>query len=123
MGARSVATSRAPRLTGLSAAVVAVAMTLPAVGAHANGAFPDSLNILTPATLPHETLLATNFGLVMSFDGEQTWTWSCEQTLNSFATLYQMGASPRNRISRSRAPASSTPTMPPAAGTPPAAWR
>ncbi len=98
MGARSVATSRAPRLTGLSAAVVAAAMTLPAVGAHANGAFPDSLNILTPATLPHETLLATNFGLVMSFDDEQTWTWSCEQTLNSFATLYQMGASPRNRI-------------------------
>ena len=66
--------------------------------ARADGAFPNSLSILTPAQLPNETLLATNFGLVMSFDHDQTWIWSCEQPLNSFATLYQMGPPPLNRI-------------------------
>ena len=34
----------------------------------------------------------------MSFDHDQTWIWSCEQPLNSFATLYQMGPPPLNRI-------------------------
>ena len=66
--------------------------------ARADGAFPNALNILTPAQLPNETLLATNFGLVMSFDHDQTWIWSCEQPLNSFAILYQMGPPPLNRI-------------------------
>ena len=66
--------------------------------ARADGAFPNTLSILTPAQLPNETLLATNFGLVMSFDHEQTWIWSCEQPQNSFATLYQMGPPPLNRI-------------------------
>ncbi len=66
--------------------------------ARADGAFPNTLSILTPEQLPNETLLATNFGLVMSFDHEQTWIWSCEQALNSFATLYQMGPPPLNRI-------------------------
>ncbi len=66
--------------------------------ARADGAFPNALSILTPAQLPNETLLATNFGLVMSFDHDQTWIWSCEQPQNSFATLYQMGPPPLNRI-------------------------
>ena len=66
--------------------------------ARADGAFPNSLSILTPEQLPNETLLATNFGLVMSFDHDQTWIYSCEQALNSFATLYQMGPPPLNRI-------------------------
>ena len=66
--------------------------------ARADGAFPNALSILTPEQLPNATLLATNFGLVMSFDHDQTWIWSCEQPLNSFATLYQMGPPPLNRI-------------------------
>jgi MYXO-CTERM domain-containing protein len=66
--------------------------------ARADGAFPNALSILTPAQLPNETLLATNFGLVMSFDHDQTWIWSCEQPLSSFATLYQMGPPPLNRL-------------------------
>jgi MYXO-CTERM domain-containing protein len=66
--------------------------------ARADGAFPNTLSILTPEQLPNETLLATNFGLVMSFDHDQTWIYSCEQALNSFATLYQMGPPPLNRI-------------------------
>jgi hypothetical protein len=77
---------------------VAVAPLLAGGAARADGAFPDSLGLMTPAQLPNETLLATNFGLVMSFDRDQTWIWACEQGANNFATLYQMGPPPRNRI-------------------------
>ena len=40
---------------------------------------------MTPAALPHEIVLGTNFGLVISVDDGRTWTWSCEQPLNAFA--------------------------------------
>jgi hypothetical protein len=66
--------------------------------AHADNAFPDSQNLITPAAIPNQILLATNFGLVMSVDGGQTWTWTCEQTQNNFATLYQLGPPPMNRL-------------------------
>jgi MYXO-CTERM domain-containing protein len=71
---------------------------LPAAPARANGAFPDSLNIMTPDALPDDIFLATNFGLVTSIDDGQTWTYACEQTANNFATLYQVGPPPTNRI-------------------------
>jgi hypothetical protein len=70
---------------------------LPAT-ARADGAFPNSQNIMTPAALPHDIVLGTNFGLVISVDDGHTWTWSCEQPLNAFATLYQVGAPPANRL-------------------------
>jgi hypothetical protein len=70
----------------------------PAAPARANGAFPDSLNIMTPQALPDDIFLATNFGLVTSIDGGQTWTYACEVTQNNFATLYQVGPPPKNRI-------------------------
>ncbi len=78
--------------------LAAVAPLLSPGAARADGAFPDALSIMTPEQLPNETLLATNFGLVMSFDRDQTWSWACEQGANNFATLYQMGPPPRNRI-------------------------
>jgi len=81
------------------ATLVAVASALAAGGrARADGAFPNSQNVMTPASLPHAILLGTNFGLVMSADDGQTWTWSCEQPLNAFATLYQVGAAPAHRL-------------------------
>jgi MYXO-CTERM domain-containing protein len=81
------------------AAILAATLCLGAATvARADGAFPNSQNIMAPAALPHEILLGTNFGLVMSFDDGQTWTWSCEQQLNSFATLYQVGPPPANRL-------------------------
>jgi hypothetical protein len=87
------------RIFGLALLAAAAGPALcAAVEARADGAFPNTLSILTPEQLPDETLLATNFGLVMSFDHDQTWIWSCEQALNSFATLYQMGPPPLNRI-------------------------
>jgi MYXO-CTERM domain-containing protein len=66
--------------------------------ARADGAFPASQSIMTPAELPHEILLATNFGLVSSVDDGQTWVWSCEQDTNSFGVLYQLGAPPLDRL-------------------------
>ncbi len=98
MSARLALGPRPRPLRGLLLVFAAVGPLLLARDVRANGAFPDSLSILTPAQLPNETLLATNFGLVMSFDHDQTWIWSCEQPLNSFATLYQMGPPPKNRI-------------------------
>ena len=73
-------------------------LLLAARTARADGAFPDSENVMTPAALPHEIALATNFGLVLSVDDGQTWTWTCEQTQNSYGSLYQIGAQPLNRL-------------------------
>src|SRR5947209_6557024 len=36
--------------------------------ARADGAFPDSLQVLLPAGQPHRIILATNFGLIISED-------------------------------------------------------
>ncbi len=83
------------RIAALAALGCVSAATLPA---RADGAFPNSQNVMTPAALPHEILLGTNFGLVMSFDDGHSWTWSCEQPLNSFATLYQVGPPPADRL-------------------------
>jgi hypothetical protein len=66
--------------------------------ARANGAFPGSQGIMTPDALPHEIVLATNFGLVLSEDDGKTWTWTCESTQSAYGSLYQMGPAPRNRI-------------------------
>jgi hypothetical protein len=76
----------------------ALAGVTAAAGARADGAFPNSQNVMTPATAPHEIVLGTNFGLVTSFDDGRTWTWSCEQALNAFATLYQVGPPPAHRL-------------------------
>jgi hypothetical protein len=81
------------------AALVAAGLCLIApAAARGDGAFPNSQNIMAPAALPHEILLGTNFGLVISFNDGRTWTWSCEQPLNAFATLYQVGPPPANRL-------------------------
>jgi hypothetical protein len=92
-----------PRLGPAAVALALVfasvlASLLAAPAARADGAFPDSQSIMTPAALPSSIILATNFGVVSSVDGGATWLWSCEQDENSFATLYQVGAPPKNRL-------------------------
>jgi len=64
----------------------------------ANGAFPDSETVLTPADRPQEIVLVTNFGLITSADGGTTWLWSCEQDGNMLGMLYQLTPLPRNRL-------------------------
>ena len=78
--------------------VVALVLTAAAGAARANGAFPDSENILTPADRPQQITLVTNFGLITSADGGKTWLWSCEQDGNALGMLYQLTPLPRNRL-------------------------
>jgi len=66
--------------------------------AWANGAFPDSSAILLAADRPDEIILATNFGLIISEDGGQTWSWTCEQAATVSGSLYQMGPPAQDRI-------------------------
>jgi MYXO-CTERM domain-containing protein len=66
--------------------------------ARANGAFPDSLQILLPADRPDEMGLATNFGLILSDDHGQTWQWVCEGAALRSASLYLVGPPPLDRL-------------------------
>ena len=79
----------------LGGAVLGAAV--PAV-VRANGAFPDSQSILTPADRPGQIIMATNFGVISSPDGGATWLWSCETEGNAYGTLYQMAPLPRDRL-------------------------
>jgi hypothetical protein len=66
--------------------------------AAANGALPQSLGILLPADRPDDIVLATNFGMILSEDGGQSWLWTCEREATSMGYLYSVGPPPRNRI-------------------------
>jgi hypothetical protein len=65
---------------------------------HADGAFPDSETVLTPAERPNDILLVTNFGLITSSDDGATWSWSCEQATNAYGLFYQWAPPPSNRL-------------------------
>jgi len=82
----------------MAAAIALSIASFAARAARANGAFPDSENIMTPADRPQEIVLVTNFGLVTSSDGGATWLWSCEQEGNSLGMLYQLTPLPRSRL-------------------------
>lgn len=72
-------------------------MALPS-SARADGAFPDSQIILTPADPAQEIILVTNFGLIQSEDAGATWLWACEQTANGYGVFYQLSPPPRHRL-------------------------
>jgi hypothetical protein len=80
------------------AGAIAIAIAAWPAPAPANGAFPDSQTVLTPADRPNHIMLVTNFGLVISEDGGQSWQWSCERDDNAFGMLYQLGPAPRRRL-------------------------
>jgi len=87
-----------PRRIAVISTLLALASTPASMRrAHANGAFPDSQSILLPADRPNEIVLGTNFGLITSVDGGQTWTWACEQDTSSGGRLYQSGPAPLDR--------------------------
>jgi hypothetical protein len=66
--------------------------------ARANGAFPESLQLVLPADRPDQVVLATNFGLIISDDGGATWTWTCEQRATVMGSLYSVSAPPLDRF-------------------------
>jgi len=86
-------------LVPLAALAVGSAVALDAASARADGAFPDSQGLLLPADRPNDLMLATTFGVVISTDGGQTWTYSCEMMTNgALAAFYNMGPPPRDRL-------------------------
>jgi len=66
--------------------------------ARANGAFPESFQLVLPADRPHQVILATNFGLIISDDDGATWTWTCEQKATVMGALYGVSAAPLDRL-------------------------
>jgi hypothetical protein len=66
--------------------------------AQANGAFPESYQIVLPADRPQQIILATNFGLIISDDDGATWTWTCEQKATQNGSLYSVGPAPLDRL-------------------------
>ncbi len=85
-----------------AAAVLAISLLALVIGAagdaRANGAFPAGEGVLVPADRPQQIILVTNFGIVLTDDGGQTWSWSCERDANSLGVLYQLGPGPRRRL-------------------------
>jgi hypothetical protein len=57
----------------------------------ANGAFPDSAQVLLPPGEPEKITIGTNFGLISSEDGGGFWQWVCETERTSYGRLYQLG--------------------------------
>ncbi len=53
---------------------------------------------MTPAQLPNEIAAGHQLRPGHLVDDDQTWIWTCEQPLNAFATLYQIGPPPPNRL-------------------------
>jgi hypothetical protein len=63
--------------------------------AFADGAFPDSSQVLLPPGRPNETILATNFGLLSTRDGGASWEWTCETPLLTQGQFFQLGLGER----------------------------
>lgn len=66
--------------------------------ARADGAFPDSLGILLPADRSSDIVAVTNFGLLISSDDGETFRWVCEEAIGPYASPYQLGPPPDDRI-------------------------
>ena len=68
--------------------------------AHADGAFPDEMQIFLPADQPHRIIVTTTFGILESIDDGQNWRWVCEQAVTPqlSAQLYQVGPAPDHVI-------------------------
>jgi hypothetical protein len=77
----------------IAASSVLIAAGVPAT-VRADGAFPDSMQILLPSDKPQRIVLATNFGLVISEDDGATWHLVCEQAIAPYVSLYQLGPPP-----------------------------
>lgn len=80
-----------------AAVLIASSLCVPAV-ARANGAFPDSGQVLLPRDSSTDIYASTNFGLLVSRDSGQTWRWICEEAIGPLAQLYQLGPSPHNQL-------------------------
>ncbi|MCC6645663.1 MAG: hypothetical protein IT374_08850 [Polyangiaceae bacterium] len=62
-------------------AAVAVALSLLAPAAHANGRFPMSNQIAKSPALPTTLMVRTSFGVLLSTDAGQSFSWICEPVI------------------------------------------
>ena len=79
----------------------ALAALAPPSAAWADGAFPESSQVLLPAGQPDRIILGTNFGVISTDDGGASWQWACETTLLTMGQAYQLGvpgAGPPGRL-------------------------
>jgi hypothetical protein len=83
----------------IAALVAGSCVALGSAAARADGAFPDSQGLMLPADKSNQIMLATTFGVVMTIDGGQTWTYSCEMMTNgNLAAFYNIGPAPHDRV-------------------------
>ena len=78
--------------------LIALSALLGGTLARAHGSAPEPRQILLRADHPEQIILATNFGLIFSEDGGETWLFSCERGISDYAGPYLLGAPPSNRI-------------------------
>jgi photosystem II stability/assembly factor-like uncharacterized protein len=79
-------------------AVMVVAVVSAPRTARADGAFPESYQLIAPADHPQQLVLGTNFGLFLSDDDGATWTWTCEQRATMNASFYNVSPPPLDRF-------------------------
>jgi len=91
---------RVSRIAPIFAALICGALlsTLATRPARANGAFPDTGQILAPPDHRETIILGTNFGLVVSVDGGATWRWSCEHGAGSGGFRYALATADTRRL-------------------------
>ncbi len=71
-------------------------LTLGTASAHDNS--PEAQRVLLPPDRPEQIIVATNFGLIFSDDGGESWLFSCEHGLSNYASPYLLGPEPPDRI-------------------------
>jgi hypothetical protein len=78
--------------------VIALCAALLAAAASADGAFPDSSSAILPRDRPHEIIVSTNFGLILSEDDGATWGWVCEEAIGTLVNQYLLGPAPEDAL-------------------------
>jgi hypothetical protein len=78
--------------------MISLSALLWATPARTHGSVPEPQQILLRADRPEQLIVATNFGLIFSEDGGETWLFSCEHGASAYAGQYLLGAPPSNRI-------------------------
>jgi hypothetical protein len=91
--------SRSFSIAVVGFAVVGFALvSLTPRAARANGAFPESFQLILPSDRGSQIVLATNFGMIISDDAGASWNWTCEEKQTSMASLYAISAPPLDRF-------------------------
>jgi hypothetical protein len=63
------------------ASLVAVVVLAATSGAVANGRYPQSNQLLFSPSSPSEIVVRSSFGIALTKDGGNSWSWLCEDTL------------------------------------------